>query len=410
MNKPPIKVLELDRETKSMSDLNQSSTIVVFSANANVHQSLTSSVSTLINVDCRSVNATSEQAVDHLRATRSPDILVIDISGNHHPEQTLEAIAHVCDAEVKVIVVGDLHNVDLYRRLLVMGVSEYLTLPLDNALLLKTLVRLQSNQREDHSSRSGRWISILGCKGGVGTTTLTAQLARGLALNGDTTLAIDSNYFQGDLDIHLDSDGHYSLHSLVTEHHAIDELVLERAASKINPCLSLIKGRDSEQRISAHQAQELTDTLTYHNQFVVCDIASHAYTTPDIKRYLAGSDIIVLIVTPTLSGIREAKTQLSDFSSDSARIIVVLNQVVSAAHYSLTTEHVEKQLNCEIEVVIPHSPQAMLASSELAKTLVGDKTKVGRKIEHLVALVQPQKSSKRQWMPSWLTRKKRVEA
>lgn len=410
MNKPLTKALELDRETKLMSELNQSSTIVAFSVNDTVHQSLVSSVSALANVECRNVNATSEQAIEHLRAARSPNILVIDISGNHNPEQTLEAIAHVCDPEVKVIVVGDVHNVDLYRRLLAMGVSEYLTLPLDNALLMKTLGRLQSNQNTTHSSRTGCWISVLGCKGGVGTTTLAAQLASGLALNGDVTLAIDSNYFQGDLDIHLDSDSHYSLYSLVTEHQAIDELVLERAASQINPCLSLIKGRDSEQRISAHQAQELTDTLTEHNQFVVCDIAAHAYSAPDIKSYLAGSDIIVLIVTPTLSGIREAKTQLSVLSSARARVIVVLNQVVSATHYSLTTEHVEKQLSCKVDVVIPHGPQAMLASSELAKTLVGDKTKVGRKIEQLVALVQPSKSSKRQWMPSWLTRQKRVEA
>src|SRR5262245_55273106 len=79
------------------------------------------------------------KAIAHLSQQRSPDILIVDVSGVELPVSKVNALAEVCEPGVAVIAIGDRNEIGLYRDLLHAGVADYVVKPISLQLLAKTL-------------------------------------------------------------------------------------------------------------------------------------------------------------------------------------------------------------------------------------------------------------------------------
>ena len=70
------------------------------------------------------------KAIAHLSQQRSPDILIVDVSGVELPVSKVSALAEVCEPGVAVIAIGDRNEIGLYRDLLHAGVADYVVKPI----------------------------------------------------------------------------------------------------------------------------------------------------------------------------------------------------------------------------------------------------------------------------------------
>lgn len=397
------------------NDVQQSPALLVFSNNDEVLSCVDLVASKVRNLSSyQTIKATTKQAIATLRSMDSPSVLVVDITDHEQPQILLTDLSQVCDANVKVVVLGDVHHVDFYRQLLGMGVSEYLTLPLDTELLLQTFNRLLITNQVS-SARTGQWVSVVGCGGGVGATTLVAQLARGLALKTYNTLAVDGDYHYGNLDIHFDAAVHYSMADLVREHQSIDALVSERASTQVTSHLSLMKGRGIDTGILPQEAIELSNALPSHYDYVMCDMSLNALVMPGNDMLLDSSNVVVVVLTPTLSGLREAKLILAACENLGAkpRIITVLNNVIASSYYAISPAQVAQHLARNVDVVLPYAPAAVICSAELAQSLLSNKGVLSKRLNALVDLVTvgtDQAPTKYWWQPAWLLRQSRTHA
>src|SRR6201999_1773130 len=82
----------------------------------------------------------------------------------------IDRLAHVCAASTKVIVVGRVNDVELYRELMRRGASEYLVAPLSPMHLIEVISGLYL---EPGAQPIGRIITFLGVRGGVGSSSLS---------------------------------------------------------------------------------------------------------------------------------------------------------------------------------------------------------------------------------------------
>jgi pilus assembly protein CpaE len=90
----------------------------------------------------------------------------------------LDHLAEVCDAGTKMLVIGHVNDVLLYRELTRRGVSDYLIAPIG------TLDLIQSISDMFHAPGAvpiGRTIAVVGAKGGVGASTVAHNLAWAIA-------------------------------------------------------------------------------------------------------------------------------------------------------------------------------------------------------------------------------------
>ena len=74
----------------------------------------------------------SRSALAAMSKMPTPRVLVVDISGDEQPMSALTALSEVVEPDVRVLVIGDRQDVDLYRQLIRnLGVGEYLYKPLN---------------------------------------------------------------------------------------------------------------------------------------------------------------------------------------------------------------------------------------------------------------------------------------
>ncbi len=97
----------------------------------------------------------------------------------------LDKLAEVCDAGTRVIVMGRVNDVTLYRELTRRGVSEYLMTPVGPLDVVRAISGLFS---APDAKPVGRIVAVVGAKGGVGASTVAHNIA--WAIGRD--LALDS--------------------------------------------------------------------------------------------------------------------------------------------------------------------------------------------------------------------------
>ena len=85
------------------------------------------------------------KATEYLNQQRSPQLLIVDISGLDMPLSLVHTLADVCEPGTDVVALGDRDSVGLYRDLIEAGVSNYIVKPLTRDLLTKLLAPKTAN-------------------------------------------------------------------------------------------------------------------------------------------------------------------------------------------------------------------------------------------------------------------------
>src|SRR5581483_417036 len=114
-------------------------------------------------------------AVEAYQSSPTPNVIMLE-SENGHEEllEGLDQLANYCDSGTRVIVVGHVNDVTLYRELVKRGVSDYMMSPVDTLQVVRAVCGLFS---APDSKPVGRIIAVVGAKGGVGASTIAHNIA-----------------------------------------------------------------------------------------------------------------------------------------------------------------------------------------------------------------------------------------
>jgi pilus assembly protein CpaE len=118
-------------------------------------------------------------AISELQKIATPRCLIVDVSGEDEPLRALADLSQVVEPDVQVLVVGDLADVNFYREVTRgLGAREYLPKPLTRDMVVRLFVPAAIGHAVQGTEFSGgRVIAVTGARGGVGATTVAANLA-----------------------------------------------------------------------------------------------------------------------------------------------------------------------------------------------------------------------------------------
>jgi pilus assembly protein CpaE len=118
-------------------------------------------------------------AVEAYRSAPTPNVIVLEATANRDILiEQLEELSNFCDAGTKVIVLGRVNDILLYRELMARGVSEYLVSPFTAVEFVQAVSNLF---RAPGAKPLGRVVAVIGAKGGVGASTVAHNLSWALA-------------------------------------------------------------------------------------------------------------------------------------------------------------------------------------------------------------------------------------
>jgi len=114
-------------------------------------------------------------AIEAYQNSPTPNVIILESkNGGEDILGGLDQLAPVCDAATRVIIVGRMNDIALYRELVRRGVSDYLIAPVGALQVVRAVCGLFS---APDAKPVGRVIAVVGAKGGVGASTLAHNIA-----------------------------------------------------------------------------------------------------------------------------------------------------------------------------------------------------------------------------------------
>ena len=299
-------------------------------------------------------------ALEAYRSAPTPNIIVIETSSERAELIAgLESLSEFCDAGTKVLVIGRINDIVLYRDLMSRGISDYLVVPFDALDFIRTISHLYA---QVDAEPLGKILAVTGVKGGAGASVVAHNLgfsiARDLQLQ---TVIADMDLGFGTVGLDFNQDPPQGIAEAVFAPDRLDANLVDRLLSRCTDRLSILAAPATLDRVydfSDAAFDHLTDILRASTPFVVLDVP-HLWSAWT-KRALVGADEIVIVATPDLASLRNAKSMIDTLRAarphDGAPHLV-LNQVGVPKRPEIGAADFAKAVDLKITSTIPFEPK-----------------------------------------------------
>ncbi|KQQ40710.1 CtpF protein [Methylobacterium sp. Leaf125] len=295
-------------------------------------------------------------AVEAYRHAPTPNVIVIETQGaKSRPLECLDSLAEVCDEGTKVVVIGHVNDVALYRQFIQRGVSEYLMAPVRPIDLIQAISDLFT---APGAKPVGRTVAVVGAKGGVGVSTLAHNLAWTIGREQDTaTVIADLDIAFGTASLNFNQDPPQGIAEAVFAPDRLDSNLLDRLLSKCSDNLSLLAAPATLDRttdLAEPAFDHLLDLLRAAVPCVVLDVP-HQWTAWS-RRLMISADEILIVASPELAALRNTKnllTLLQQHRPNDRKPRIILNGVGVPKRPEIAAAEFAKSLDTTITASIP---------------------------------------------------------
>ena len=312
----------------------------------------------------------ADSALTLIQGAAVPGFLLVDLSGSADPVLAMNALAEYCGAETHVLAIGMVNDVGLYRRLIDMGVSDYLIKPVSSQAIMAAIqAATRDEPRPAARPTSARQVAMIGSRGGVGATTLALSVAWTLAQQQQNVVLIDLDLHFGSLALSLDIDPGRGLRDILGSPDRIDGLLINAAMTGAGDRLRILGAEEP-----------LEDTLNLGNDGLATLLADLTTSVDciviDLPRSLGGmtrhvlavADVIGIVTDLSLPAMRDTQRLIGLIRHirDNARILVIVNRMGGVAG-EVSRADFERGIGAKIAFAVPYDPKAAVAAAEHAK-------------------------------------------
>ena len=305
-------------------------------------------------------------AVEAYQSSPTPNVIILESEhGNEDILGGLDQLANYCDSGTRVIVIGPMNDVTLYRELVKRGVSDYMISPIDTLQVVRAICGLYS---APDAKPVGRVIAVVGAKGGVGASTIAHNIAfsisHDLALDAVVT---DLDLAFGTAGLDFNQDPPQGIAEAVFSPDRIDTAFVDRLLAKCTDHLSLLAAPATLDRVydfGADAFDSIFDSLRATVPCVVLDVP-HQWTGWS-KQALSSADDILIVAAPDLANLRNTKNlyDLLKAARPNDRFPhYCLNQVGVPKRPEIRIADFAKALEDEPVAIIPFEPQMFGAAA-----------------------------------------------
>jgi pilus assembly protein CpaE len=303
-------------------------------------------------------------------------------------QDRLEHLSEVCVAGTRVIVVGQINDIATYRRLLSLGISDYLVGPVTPAQLAAAVETLFA---DPSASPKGRLVAFAGSRGGAGSSTLAHNTAWMLSRPaGEEVIVADLDLAFGTLGLAFNVDARQTVGELLSEPERIDAQLIDRVLVRADDRLQLLPSPAMARMwppIEVEAVDKLLDLLRRMASLVVIDLPR--LWAPWIAHVLEMADEAVIVSPPDLAGLRDTKALLDNLgprrnAKEAARLVINKDDLLRKSQ--LSTKDFEEALKLKPALRVPFDPifgEALNEGQMVEKTARSHKL-----VESLTALAQ----------------------
>jgi pilus assembly protein CpaE len=311
-------------------------------------------------------------ALDLYRQAASPNLVVIETRATVaelHAE--LDALADACVSGTRVIVIGHVNDVALYRDLLARGVSDYIVAPINPIAMIAVIARLYQAAGE---SKLGRSLAFVAARGGAGSSTVAHNVASTIGRGcGCDVLLADLDLPFGSASLGFNLEPTQGMAQALQDTDRLDYLLLERLLTKCEEHLSVLTAPATLEQpcdLAETTFERMLDIAQSNVSFVVLDIP-HVWTAWARKTLLTADEVVITAV-PDLASLRNTRNlveQLKRARPNDAPPRLVLNQVGMPKRSEIRPDKFAAALQLEVLASIPFEPSTVSVAANTGKMI-----------------------------------------
>lgn len=312
--------------------------------------------------------------IAHLQTHPAPAVLLVDVSDCDDVLAGMDALAEVCEPHTRVVVIGAANDVRLYRKLIALGVSDYLVKPVSAEALAESLREAEHGEKPAGPKPAPcRTVALIGARGGAGATALAASLAWGLAHERkQRTVLLDLDLQFGAACLSLDLEPGRGLRELLANPERIDSLLIGSAVAQASEQLRVLGAEEpleTELNLRGEGLEALLGALADGAEAIVIDTPRRLDAVS--RAALARADVAVVVTDLSLTGMRDSHRLLGLMGHvrGGGETLVVANRVGGVAG-EVPTPEFERGIGRRLDAVLPSDAKAAAAAAEQGKPLL----------------------------------------
>ena len=299
-----------------------------------------------VSIDCRNEAArqTFEEIVSRRRdylitrgqGTGAADMLLLELD-ELRPQQTFGHIRTLLSTspDLEVFLTASRTDPQVLLEAFRLGVKEFLPQPLTRQDVEPAITRFEErfNGRVSGAEmQSGRVVSVIGARGGVGASTVATNLAISVqqASQRESVALVDLDMHGGDLGLFLDLHAAQGLKQLSKDISRLDETIVRSSLAMHSSGLHLLpsgyEGFEGAEQVPGSTMRVVGLLRSMHRHvFVDC---GHVLE-PAVKEALDCSDQVIVVTTLSLPAIRRTKRLLDALGAaqcQAGKVLVVVNR------------------------------------------------------------------------------------
>jgi pilus assembly protein CpaE len=303
----------------------------------------------------------SAKAVELRHSQDVPDIVFLDLNGTPQSDFAFALLLAKLRPSVHIVACSAKKesNPDLLLQAMRSGVRDFLQKPYDRIELSSLMVRVSGEYSRVLPRRSvtGKLLVILGTKGGVGTSTVSVNLAVQLAkIPGKSTVLLDFSRPLGDVAGFLDLQPSFQLNDAVENFKRLDPTLLSGLLTQHKSGLRVLAGAaqlQDWQHASTSAIERLVEIAQQSFDFVVMDFGS--FYSADWQNVLRAAEILLVSEAdlPGLAKLNRHLGALANLQVASSQVRLIINRW--HRHDELALEKVEQGMKISVFSRLPNN-------------------------------------------------------
>jgi pilus assembly protein CpaE len=291
---------------------------------------------------------------------RIPELLILELSEDRGKTFTQIQATLAASPSTEIFLTSSHIDPEILLEALRAGVKEFIPQPINRTEVEDAFNRLKERHaaKKPATAKRGKLITIIGSKGGVGTTTIAVNLAASLRqVNEDRSVVlVDLNPQFGDAALFLDMEPAHTMGDVAKNVTRLDETFLMSALSKHSSGLYLLPSVHAVEEIGLLTPEAVEKTLELLQimfDYVVIDsgdsLADTTLATLNI------SPTVFLVCTLTLPVIRNSKRLLDilmHLHYPTENISIIVNRYEK--HTEVSLKDMEAALGRQASWMIPN--------------------------------------------------------
>ncbi len=343
----------------------------------------------------------TSDALAFLTEAPSPKVLIVDIGDNSSPLSAMLSLTTAASEETRLIGIGEINDISLYRELTGAGVTDYLVKPITEKTLSAALERAEEPiggvQTAAPVAGETKKVVVIGARGGVGSSTVAVNLSWLFA--GEhrlSTTLVDLDLEFGTVALSLDLEPTRGLREALEYPARIDGLFISSATAKVSDKLAVMATEENlsgEIAFSSEAIEVLFDTLGSSNQCIVVDLPRTSFGIRN--QTLVAASHIIMVTELGLSGLCDTIRLLGNIeeAAPKAKVMIIANRG-GGDQQAMRMPDFQKALGRKVDFIIPEEHKAFNEASNTGKPLVqfASRSKASKALQKLGAEIMGKKA------------------